>query len=421
MKRKLFFLIVLSSLSSLGGCSFFNSGGEQVDTPFVQDGSNDSSDPALDAEQNPIEDSSCRKLSYTVKDELSISPYEEPIYAWGESAALIADGIYYGTLGIRQVELLGIWDWYNSSAIRYGVRNSYSFNLVFDLGDYLSNRLTAKIVPTISLVDSLGGVVGSACSVGWSGFDEQLEVYQGDKIKAVEVGMQPYTSSIHGDYRLKIELVDTASDVKFDTVYYDITPLKHAKQGAKLRTANDLVKLVSICGAEYQFSFTRIEDNLRADTEAYYMDDRVRVFDINYVFEYLKKPDNNRGVTRFDSFTKNKANPELSFYLVSSLNDTKCTTKASTARIEKDYQLYDYVTPATPLGVGQSLKMRTNLVNILEDSIGEYVRIVVEFPEERAVRTDDEMLDFDGRYVIYQLGLSEMTPIEEEAVVGLAE
>lgn len=421
MKRKLFFLIVLSSLSSLGGCSFFNSGGEQVDTPFVQDGSNDSSDPALDAEQNPIEDSSCRKLSYTVKDELSISPYEEPIYSWGESAALIADGIYYGTLGIRQVELLGIWDWYNSSAIRYGVRNSYSFNLVFDLGDYLSNRLTAKIVPTISLVDSLGGVVGSACSVGWSGFDEQLEVYQGDKIKAVEVGMQPYTSSIHGDYRLKIELVDTASDVKFDTVYYDITPLKHAKQGAKLRTANDLVKLVSICGAEYQFSFTRIEDNLRADTEAYYMDDRVRVFDINYVFEYLKKPDNNRGVTRFDSFTKNKANPELSFYLVSSLNDTKCTTKASTARIEKDYQLYDYVTPATPLGVGQSLKMRTNLVNILEDSIGEYVRIVVEFPEERAVRTDDEMLDFDGRYVIYQLGLSEMTPIEEEAVVGLAE
>ena len=421
MKRKLFFLIVLSSLSSLGGCSFFNSGGEQVDTPFVQDGSNDSSDPALDAEQNPIEDSSCRKLSYTVKDELSISPYEEPIYSWGESAALIADGIYYGTLGIRQVELLGIWNWYNSSAIRYGVRNSYSFNLVFDLGDYLSNRLTAKIVPTISLVDSLGGVVGSACSVGWSGFDEQLEVYQGDKIKAVEVGMQPYTSSIHGDYRLKIELVDTASDVKFDTVYYDITPLKHAKQGAKLRTANDLVKLVSICGAEYQFSFTRIEDNLRADTEAYYMDDRVRVFDINYVFEYLKKPDNNRGVTRFDSFTKNKANPELSFYLVSSLNDTKCTTKASTARIEKDYQLYDYVTPATPLGVGQSLKMRTNLVNILEDSIGEYVRIVVEFPEERAVRTDDEMLDFDGRYVIYQLGLSEMTPIEEEAVVGLAE
>lgn len=421
MKRKLFFLIVLSSLSSLGGCSFFNSGGEQVDTPFVQDGSNDSSDPALDAEQNPIEDSSCRKLSYTVKDEQSISPYEEPIYSWGESAALIADGIYYGTLGIRQVELLGIWDWYNSSAIRYGVRNSYSFNLVFDLGDYLSNRLTAKIVPTISLVDSLGGVVGSACSVGWSGFDEQLEVYQGDKIKAVEVGMQPYTSSIHGDYRLKIELVDTASDVKFDTVYYDITPLKHAKQGAKLRTANDLVKLVSICGAEYQFSFTRIEDNLRADTEAYYMDDRVRVFDINYVFEYLKKPDNNRGVTRFDSFTKNKANPELSFYLVSSLNDTKCTTRASTARIEKDYQLYDYVTPATPLGVGQSLKMRTNLVNILEDSIGEYVRIVVEFPEERAVRTDDEMLDFDGRYVIYQLGLSEMTPIEEEAVVGLAE
>lgn len=421
MKRKLFFLIVLSSLSSLGGCSFFNSGGEQVDTPFVQDGSNDSSDPALDAEQNPIEDSSCRKLSYTVKDELSISPYEEPIYSWGESAALIADGIYYGTLGIRQVELLGIWDWYNSSAIRYGVRNSYSFNLVFDLGDYLSNRLTAKIVPTISLVDSLGGVVGSACSVGWSGFDEQLEVYQGDKIKAVEVGMQPYTSSIHGDYRLKIELVDTASDVKFDTVYYDITPLKHAKQGAKLRTANDLVKLVSICGAEYQFSFTRIEDNLRADTEAYYMDDRVRVFDINYVFEYLKKPDNNRGVTRFDSFTKNKANPELSFYLVSSLNDTKCTTKASTARIEKDYQLYDYVTPATPLGVGQSLKMRTNLVNILEDSIGEYVRIVVEFPEERAVRTDDEMLDFDGRYVIYQLGLSEMTPIEEEAVISLAD
>lgn len=421
MKRKLFFLIVLSSLSSLGGCSFFNSGGEQVDTQVVQNGSGDSSDPALDTEQNLIEDSSGSKLSYAVKDELSISPYEEPIYSWGESAALIADGIYYGTLGIRQVELLGIWDWYNSSAIRYGVRNSYSFNLVFDLGDYLSNRLTAKIVPTISLVDSLGGIVGSACSVGWSGFDEQLEVYQGDKIKAVEVGMQPYTSSIHGDYRLKIELVDTASDVKFDTIYYDITPLKHAKQGAKLRTANDLVKLVSICGAEYQFSFTRIEDNLRADTEAYYIDDRVRVFDINYVFEYLKKPDNNRGVTRFDSFTKNKANPELSFYLVSSLNDTKCTTKASTARIEKDYQLYDYVTPATPLGIGQSLKMRTNLVNVLEDSIGEYVRIVVEFPEERAVRTDDEMLDFDGRYVVYQLGLSEMTPIEEEAVVGLAE
>ncbi len=393
MKRKLFFLIVLSSLSSLGGCSFFNSGGKQVNTPIVQnDNSNsDSSDSALDAEQNSIE------LSYEVKDELSVSPYEEPIYSWGESAALIADGVYYGTLGIRQVELLGIWDWYNSSAIRYGVRN------------------------TISLVNSLGDVVGSSCSVGWSGFDEQLEVYQGDKIKAVEVGMQPYTSSIHGDYRLKIELVDTASDVNFDTIYYDITPLKHAKQGAKLRTANDLVKLVSICGAEYQFSFTRVEDNLRADTEAYYVDDRVRVFDINYVFKYLKKPDNNRGVTRFDSFTKNKANPELSFYLVSSLNDTKCTTRASTARIEKDYQLYDYVTPATPLGVGQSLEMRTNLVNVLEDSIGEYVRIIAEFPEERAVRTDEEMLDFDGRYVVYQLGLSEMTPIEEEAVVSLAD
>ena len=47
--------------------------------------------------------------------------------------------------------------------------------------------------------------------------------------------MQPYTSSIHGDYRLKVELVDTASDVKFDTIYYDITPLKHAKSKTKLK------------------------------------------------------------------------------------------------------------------------------------------------------------------------------------------
>ena len=39
------------------------------------------------------------------------------------------------------------------------------------------------------------------------------------------------------------------------------------------------------------------------------------------------------------------------------------------------------------------------------------MRIIVTFPEERAARTDDEMKDFSGRYLVYQLKLSDhVTP-----------
>ena len=41
----------------------------------------------------------------------------------------------------------------------------------------------------------------------------------------------------------------------------------------------------------------------------------------------------------------------------------------------------------------------------LESKDPTYVRVIPEFTNERKARTDEEMLDFNGRYVVYQIEL----------------
>ena len=177
-----------------------------------------------------------------------------------------------------------------------------------------------------------------------------------------------------------------------------------------MRVASETVDIESINGAVYQVRFNRAEHNKR-NTTAGTRD--LDLYDVVYDVIYKSAPSNSRVVSIFDSFDNNKISPRIDFSICSDNDSTLLYDTVPTALEESaDHVQYEYVTNTTSFGVGKGFQYLANrLIGSGVTAATNYVRIIVTFPEERAARTDEEMKDFSGRYLVYQLKLSEhVTP-----------
>lgn len=386
--------------------------GCMADTEKNADGK-DSMEAPVSQENDQETQESSSVLGYKLSEKsLVIKQFETPVYKAGETAALIADGVLYGTLDVNRSVLLGIWDWYNPNALKYGIKNSYAFNLTVSLERYMEDRLMASIEPEFTLVDSDGNEYSSSCCVGWSGFNSMLEIYQDKATKTVEVGMQPNTSTIKGNWLIRIDLYDSSSKTQFEPIYYDMSLLKNAVKGPKIKEAKDVTEIKSVCGASYSFSIDSVGRSLRNENGEY--NEWKSVFDVLYKFKYNEAPTNSRAVTRFGALGKQYANTGLSFFVQTDKNEAKSTEKDPNVQILYNGRLYYYVFGKDKVAPGKSADILTNRVNVVPDDTSSYVRIAVEFPEELNARTEEEALEFEGRYVVYQIELSDGGIVKEE-------
>lgn len=336
---------------------------------------------------------------------------EEPNlrYQSGQDAYILKDGKQEGTMHFNLTQRLGIWDYGNPTVVSNGIYYSYAFNLKLDFTQYFSQVESAKIEVKPELVSSKGEVIGEIANIGWSGFDQIAEIYRSEPVKNIEVCLQPTQDFSEGDY-IRFNLVDTENNVTFDSVSYDTSLLKQAKDGPAVKRVKEETKIKSINGAKYSFTLNHVyssQEYLNIDSYS----DLVKMMDLDYTVKLLKDKVNDRVVTRFNTFSGVQMNSEVKL-AVNTCNDTKYNYtwyKDATRAVYSDIDEYvPYVTSNFPyIKKGETANNVTNriLSYDLESKDSTYVRVIPEFTNERKARTDEEMLNFNGRYIVYQIEL----------------
>lgn len=347
---------------------------------------------------------------------VEITELEDVVYSPGETALLTVDGETYGSVSINGVYKLDIGDWYNAKAVNLGLDYSYSVNCNIDATQFLDSHKIAVIDPDISIVSAGGEALTEKCCVGWSGFMDFAELYVETPSGNIEVGMQPVSPSIGSDAKLRLKLSERDSGIAFDPIYFSIDVVNHAVQGQKLHVIDDPVEVLSINGASYSLAFNRAELNERTRSNR----SSAMVYDLVYTLGYHKEPESDRVVSIFDSFDSNKISPNVPFYVEGDNDACRLYDTVDDALEYTDKgKSFLYVSKKRAFLCGDEYRYKTN--RRIESNVlpaDNYVRCIVEFPEERAARTDEEMLDFNARYLVYQIQLSEHVVPRDEDVFG---
>lgn len=331
-------------------------------------------------------------------------------YQYGQDAYVMQNGIHCGMFHFNLVQRLGIWDYNNQKAVAEGVYYSYAFNINLNLEPYLNNLESSKIEVIPQLLNKKGDVIGEVAVLGWNGFEQVAELYKNDAVKNIEICLQPTVGIIPEDAYVAFYLKDTINNVVFDTIYYDLSLLKNATEGPTIKRINEVSKIKSINKAVYSFTLKHVyADNVYLNIESY--SDLVKALDVEYSVKLLKTKINSRVVTRFNTFNDIQMNSEIKLG-VNTSNDSEFnyTWFANATRpIWADVDEYvPYVT--SNFSYIKKDEEVTNVTNRvlsynLESKNPTYVRISLEFADERKARTDEEMLKFNGRYLVYQIEL----------------
>lgn len=347
--------------------------------------------------------------------EISKQPIElsqdEPAlrYQSGQDAYILKDGKQQGVMHFNLAQRLGIWDYTNPTVVSNGIYYSYTFNLKLDFTQYFNQVESAKIEVKPELLNSKGEVIGEIANIGWNGFEQIAEIYKSNPVKNIEVCLQPTQDFSDGDY-IKFNLTDTENNVVFDSVTYDVSLLKKATDGPTIKRIKDTTKIKSINGAKYSFTLNSVcssQEYLNIDSYS----DLVKMMDLDYTVKLLKDKVNGRVVTRFNTFSGVQMNSEVKL-AVNTCNNSQYNYTYYQDATRTNYSDVDdyvpYVTSNFPyIKKGETANNVTNRVLSydLDSEDPMYVRVIPEFTNERKARSDEEMLKFNGRYVVYQVEL----------------
>ena len=401
MKRCILASLLLGLLFVIVGCNMPI--GKQVEDPATTE-SSASSVSTVSADSSSKIEIVTRKAPDIVFDGLGDMP-------------LIYDGNVVGTVRINQVEKLQMTDFTNEVATAAGVSFSYAINMKLNLAAYSGSMITVSCTP--SLVDANGNSIGSVGDIGWSGFSSQA-AYVNDCAddKYVEVILQPEVVAIPEDSKIKLSFSSLDGNTTFSDLYISPTLLYTAKEGPGIKTVSDVTKIESINGASYSIKFhdAHYQWNIKSnDTSNQYS-----FFNFVYDLKYLHLPSNNRHVNTFDSFDSHSlTTPLIVGMQMDSHKDVLYDNDTSAMRLmyKDDPSYYPYVSEwEKALNVGEKVSMVCNreYKDNRDNYNPTYIRLRVEFPEEASARTPEELLQFNGRYCVYQLKIEPTQLIDKE-------
>lgn len=402
MRRKSVLMLYLVLLFLVSGCALGN---------FTQKSSPENSSTEVVASSDAISVDS----STTVDIQTRKAP--DIIFNGLGDMPLIFNGNIVGTVRINQIERVGIADFTNEAASAASVDYSYSINMKTNLCGFDQSMLTMKCTPT--LVDPEGSQIGSLGDIGWSGFSTQISyINDCDTDKYLEVVLQPEVAVIPDGSRIKLSFSSLNDQVIFSDLYVDASVLTNAVKGPGLKTVTDVTKIKSINGARYSIGFH--DAHYQWNTKSTDTTNKYSFFNFVYDLKYLNLPTNERHVNTFDSFDSQSLCTPLVVGMQMDSNSAIFYDNDETAMrlmYKDDPQYYPYVSSwSKSLGVGESVSMTCNreYTDSRDNYNPTYIRLRVEFPEEASARTPDELLQFNGRYCVYQLKIEPTELIEKE-------
>lgn len=322
-----------------------------------------------------------------------------------------ADGKKAGTAILNLVQRNRFGDWLNEESVKHSVNYSFAVNVSLRLSPLMKkyDDLTIKCKP--ELCDAHGDVYGTQCDIGWSGFSDTASLTTSSPTKTIEFCVQPEQKLKKGS-KLKIEFYSLEdSTLVLKPVYVTFNQLKNAKKGPKILTTKQRRVITSICGAKYaiipkQVSF---EMHKRNDKPT---DDALPYYDIDYQYQALKKPTNARNVANIVAYNGKDCIAGHATLGVQSNNSGEIYYQATKDAVRNSYENQGipdlYYTKSINLPFGKSATYTINRAAAESDTNApRFVRIRVEFPEESDVRTDKQKLKFNGRYLVYQIKITE--------------
>lgn len=379
--RKLL-LALLSSTIIMSGCSLL--GGNEVVTPI------------------PV-------VTPTPEVDATPTPVPKPkIYEVGEKAKLLCGEEEVGYVKVNRITMLRFADFTNKEAMNNSVKRSFSINATIHVSGFeQSTGLTFEPI----LLDKEKNVMSNIANVGWTGFSTEADFYDGTGTKTLEIGMQPIHNFESGR-SFKLQISD-AEGHDFKSVRLKIGSLKKAKKGPKLRKAGKDVKIKSVNGAIYCVTPKKVYfENNYIDVHDHNKG-KCNLFIIDYFVKAFKPPKNHRTVRNISGFGK-KALLNGACVLGLQYSESKkvfYSSLPSAGRLEYSNrsEYYEYVWDGKKIHFGKFGNCVTNRVpsdGMLTSP--DFVRIRVEFPEEfEARKTLKEKLDFEGRFMIYDLAVTE--------------
>lgn len=324
-------------------------------------------------------------------------------YNLGETIPVMLDGVSCGNLKINWVQKLGIWDYNNKTAVTNGVKESYTININVDMADNVTsgNMLIVSVKPYLLIG---GKICGSMCCVGWSGFSETAQIYDGDSNINIEVGLQPEVLDIT-DAQILLKITDS-NGVEYDDVVLANEYLANCSIGPSLVTSGQAT-VHSINGASFTINIRDVYyEEHETEDESGYVGNPTNFYDFVYDLSYDSGPTNSREVTFFDSSNKFAIPGKLVCYLTSDVDATKLYENSIEARRLEYSNLIDifpYVTTKfSSVPIGESISASLNRESTCGKAIPTYARICFEFQEELEACTLDEILTFDGRFLVFQ-------------------
>lgn len=385
------FPLIVFALISLSGCS-----------------NQTSEDVVLDTEV-PIVASAPDYYTLSGKQILSVD--SAVVYKFGDTMPIILDGQLQGFTRLSSVQRIGIWDLCNQSAVANGVKWSYSINLNVDLSQTLSTAENVVLTVKPYLISKDGSINGEPCSVGWSGFSSVAQLYDNTKSADIEIGLQPETTDATGANVLLV-ITNSVGDT-YDPVYIDGDFLENAKMGNSLITDGE-AKITTINGGVFTIRINSVSVNIPITTDKLESKDLTKItsyYDIDYTVTYVSAPTNDLEDLIYDSNNNNSLHTQFVTYLSTDLDNTKLLDGDSGAKRQvysDKMKLYEYVTTQFPtIAVGESFTATINKAMTIGNSSPVYARVYFEFPEEITARSASELLDFDGRYVVFQVPITQ--------------
>lgn len=338
------------------------------------------------------------------------------VFDTNQDIPIIADNKLVGYINITNITRLGVYDWYNpkvSESINhcYSIEADVDFSKFFDSGDEITLICSPK------LVSKEGVVLGKLCKVGWSGFDNIQQFFKNDAKHHIEFELQPYEELSDNMY-LVLELTDPQNRYNFEDIYLNPRSLASAKQGNGLLVEGDSYVVESVNGAKYEISFTDLwyerhkvypigDENYSNYSNSYF-------YDFNYKITYISGPSNERRVGTFDAYNGDRIIklPKVKVFADNceeplEIQALGAKRIVSLSPYREDYYVTDSV---SSIFEGECCEITENRLAVNQNLPTKYVRFVIEFPDEFNARTLDESVQFNGRFLVFQL------PVEQREV-----
>lgn len=336
----------------------------------------------------------------------TIAPTKAPRKDWKvhEKIPLETNNGVIGFVRVNQIEKLSFSDWSNHTASKHAINTSYSVNLTVGMLTSPTSSVSLQVIPFFSRD---GDEISSLADLGWNGFNATAEFYDGGrKSFDIEVGVQQEENLQKTDKLcLKFKMSD---GTQIKPVYLSNSTWLKAKKGPKVLTAKDEVKIKSITKAVYSITPKKVffEDHQR--DRDYQDGDTEKFFDIDYTVKAYKSPKGNRSIATITNVGKRSTLVCKAVIGLQAQESTKVLyqnyPKAGRVNYSDIDDLYTYATEGSVIKFGYKRKVTTNRLAEAGTNKGvQKVRLRLQFPEESDARTLKQKLNFNGRYLVYEL------------------